>query len=241
MCGRITQHTDPKALTQAFEAAFEEPGTEVALRADGPRYNMPPGTPLAVVRHEERAAGGARRAVARARWGLEVPWQAGRPHANARAEGIEERPAFKAAVAARRCLIPANGFYEWDRRYQPRKPYYFQAREGALALAGIWEWAPLADGGMGMTVAVVTREAAGPVARIHDRMPLFIPPALYDAWLRPEGSLSMAGFLRAGLAVEVTQTAVSLAVNDARRDGPELVQAVAGPTGARLQGDLFGG
>lgn len=243
MCGRITQHTDPKALAKAFEAAFADAGTAEALAGQGPRYNIPPGTPIAVVRNDVDGARDARPVVARARWGLVPPWKSGGGgHANARAEGLAERPTFSAAFAARRCLVPADGFYEWDRRYKPRKPYYFESAEGkVLAMAGIWEWGVAADGDRVMTVAVVTREAAGPVARIHDRMPLFIPESLSDEWLRSDSQRPLASFLRAGLAVEVTQTAVSLAVNDARMEGPDLVKAVEGPTGTRYQADLFGG
>lgn len=242
MCGRMTQHTDPKALAKAFLAEFAEPGTEEILAAQGPRYNIPPGTSIAVVRNDGGGAG-VGPVLARARWGLVPPWKSGGGgHANARAEGLAERPTFSAAFAARRCLVPADGFYEWDRRYQPRKPYYFAAADGkVLAMAGIWEWGASADGGLVMTVAVVTREAAGPVTSIHDRMPLFIPEALAEDWLRSDSQRPLASFLRHGLDVSLSKRAVSLAVNDARREGPDLVKPVKGPAGTRYQADLFGG
>ncbi len=231
MCGRFTVTSDSKALASAFLAEFAEEQEQI-----GPRYNIPPGSAIPVIRLGASMEG--RPVLERAVWGL-VAWPGGRAHPNARAEGLASRPTFKAAFAARRCLVPANGFYEWDRRYQPRKPYYFHSPGEVLPMAGIWEWQESKDGKPVMTVAVVTREAADPVRSIHDRMPLFIAPALWERWLR-SGATQMAPFLDADPVV-LCQRSVSLAVNDARRDGAELIEPLEGPTGAHYQADLFEG
>jgi putative SOS response-associated peptidase YedK len=235
MCGRLTLHSDQKALAKAFKAEFSEKVTTVA------HYNIPPGTSIPVVRHARSSGTGQSRLWESAFWGLIPTWQkTPRGHPNARAESLAEKPAFKDAWARQRCLIPADGFYEWDRRFQPRKPYYFTPSSAPfLTMGGLWTMRLNAQGVPTLTVAIITREARVPVDSIHDRMPLFIEPDDWDAWLAPERTPVLEHYLEAGTRVSLEQCPVSLAVNDARRDGPELVEPLQGPAGTQLQQDLF--
>lgn len=233
MCGRFTLESNQKALARAFVAEFGF--AEDSLKA---RYNITPGTAVAIVRQESDPQ--RRRRLELAQWGL-LPWatsQKGLP--NARVEGIAERPAFREAFAARRCLVPANGFYEWDRRFQPRKPFYFLGgKSDILAMAGLWE--PDRSGAYGgqSTVALVTCAAVSPVDSIHDRMPLFVPPELWQDWLEPSSGVSLDTFLEAGYRISLEKRAVSLQVNNSRAEGSALIEPLEGPAGTHFQADLF--
>jgi putative SOS response-associated peptidase YedK len=156
-----------------------------------PHWNLGPGRPIAVVR-----AAADRAEVAMLRWGL-VPFWATDPTigsrlANARAETAPDKPSFRAAFRARRCLIPADGFYEWQALAgrARKQPWFVQRTNGAVfALAGLWErWVPKAGAGLEPleTCTVLTTEPNALMAPIHSRMPVIIDPAHYAAWLSPD-------------------------------------------------------
>lgn len=170
MCGRFTLTTaDLAALARAWAAEVD-----AALAARWrPRFNVAPGDAHPVL----RARRGALRLEAAA-FGLAGP--GGRPLLNARVETAAGRPAFREAWAGRRAAVPADGFYEWEGPASDRRPSWLHPRAGGtLLLAALWGEAP--GGGPGFTL--LTTAASADVARLHDRMPLLVPPALLDAWL----------------------------------------------------------
>jgi putative SOS response-associated peptidase YedK len=201
-----------------------------------PRYNIAPTQPIAVVRMEHRG-----RALALVRWGLVPAWvEDPRKFTlliNARAEGILERPAFKAAMKYRRCLVPASGFYEWrkgaDRR-APKQPIWIQPPGGGqIAFAGLWETWSDRDGGEVDTAAIVTTAANGPVAAIHDRMPVVILPQDHETWLT--GSVEEAlALLRQPPEDTFEAVQISTRVNSADNDDPGLIAPVT-----PIKRDLF--
>ncbi len=167
-----------------------------------PHWNLGPGRPIAVVRQA-----GASSEVAMLRWGL-VPFWAGDPSignrmANARAESVTEKPAFRAAFKQRRCLIPADGFYEWQtpEKGARKQPWFIHREDGAaFGLAGLWErWAPkqrdtdeTEAAGVLETCTILTMEPNALMAPIHQRMPVIIDPRDYAGWLSPETTADAA-------------------------------------------------
>jgi putative SOS response-associated peptidase YedK len=239
VCGRIDLHTPPARLARLLEATLA-PGVD----GDGtPRWNLPP-TEGVLALVAGRRPGVSARVLAPFRWGL-VPWWAkdaavGNRMINARAETLGERTAYRDAFADRRCLVVADGFYEWFRpdpsSRAGRVPYYFHRSDGApLTLAGLWDrWRDPArrpeEGDVLRSCTIVTTAAGPDVSRIHDRMPVVVEADHVDAWLDPEihepaALLSLLGPSPAGILVSHQ---VGTAVNDVRNDGPELVQAVPG-------------
>lgn len=153
----------------------------------GPRYNAAPRQSLPIVRRERR---GAKREAVLARWGLEPP--AGRasargPLVNARAETAATRPTFREAFRTRRCLVPADGFYEWERTGGTPLPWLFTPAETdeLLLLGGLWAPAATADGAAEDAFTLLTTVPNALVAPLHDRMPVLIPAGAAEAWLDP--------------------------------------------------------
>lgn len=184
MCGRFTMHHDPDQVTDRFEVTQ-------SLFTLPERYNIAPQQTVGVVRQiaqNERILDGYR-------WGL-VPFWAkeqaiGNKMINARAETLAEKPAFKAALTRRRCLIPTDGFYEWDKLGGTRQPTHFRRRDGGLfAFAGLWEeWRDPAGGEDAPplhTFTIITTTPNETVGRIHDRMPVILRPEDEAFWLDPE-------------------------------------------------------
>lgn len=217
MCGRYATTRSSADLSLLFEAVDETTGL-------APRYNVAPTDPVPVVRTDP---GDHRRLLCVGRWGLLPHWatdpRAGARMINARAETVATSPAFARAYASRRALVPVDGWYEWARLPGGGKqPYFITAADGAvLALAGLWSrWGPQRL----LTFTVVTTEARGEVAAIHDRMPLVLPPDRWQHWLHdPSPSLSPPGPpVLAGLELRP----VGNAVGNVRNDGPELIRPV---------------
>jgi putative SOS response-associated peptidase YedK len=218
VCGRFALFSPAAAIADYFDCAL--PIDAPALE---PHYNLTPGQPIAAV----RAADGER-VLAPLRWGL-VPYWAkdpsiGRRLVNARAEGIAAKPAFRDAFRRRRCLIPADGFYEWAAapKGSRRQPYFVTAvDEPLLALAGVWERWRDADGHWLETVVIVTVAANDVLAPIHDRMPLLVRRADQAAWLSSGDPPAVEALARN--APRLGAHAVGIAVNDPRTDDASLI------------------
>lgn len=227
MCGRFTQRFSLREIQELLGLA----GPAANLR---PRYNVAPGQEVAAVRAED----GERR-LSMLRWGLIPAWakdpKIGYRTINARAETAAEKPSFRAAWRARRCLIPADGFYEWERGGKGKQPWLFQpAGGGAFAFAGLWErWtvrkgaplpasmAELDPGDAVETCTILTTGANALVSRVHDRMPVILPPDARDPWLAGE-----AVELGPCPADAMTAHPVSALVNKVANDDPRCVEPV---------------
>lgn len=179
MCGRYTLRAKPEVIAEAFDLP-EVPGLP-------PRYNIAPTQPVPAIRFDP---GRHRRAPDLFRWGLVPSWAddpaIGNRMINARAETVADKPAFRHPFREKRCLVLADGFYEWRREGKHKRPYFIRMRDDRpFAFAGLWEsW----DGGDG-PIESCTHLTTAPnevVAPIHDRMPLILPKSAYDLWLDPE-------------------------------------------------------
>lgn len=241
MCGRYTSTSSVADLASVFEV------DEVRADPLPPRYNVAPTLPVyavALTRPKEEEDKGPRRALGTFRWGLVPSWAkdpaVGNRMINARAEGIADKPAYRNAVARRRCLIPADAFYEWQRRTggdgRPagKLPYAIRRRDGRpMALAGIWEvWRDKGDPDAEpvRSCAIVTTEANALLAPIHDRMPVILEQQDWAAWLDPSTDMAVVEKLMAPAAPEVLEAyPVSTRVNNVSHDGPELLEPLPEP------------
>jgi putative SOS response-associated peptidase YedK len=166
------------------------------------------------------------------RWGLVAAWSDGVMNGaslfNARAESIADKPAFREAVRARRCLLPADGWYEWAHLPDGRRvPHFLSASDGAVvALAAVWEEWRDADGRPLRSTAVVTTAARDDLRFVHDRSPAVLPPEVWERWLDPRTPLPEALAMLTTTAVAVRAWPVSAAVGDVRAAGPELAAPV---------------
>ncbi len=244
MCGRYTSTSTVADLAKVFEV------DEVKAEPMEPRYNVAPTLPVyavALTRPKEDEGKGPRRALGTFRWGLIPSWakdgSVGNRMINARAEGITEKPAYRRAVARRRCLIPADAFYEWQRRTgsdgRPagKLPFAIRRRDGGpMALAGIWEvWRDRDDAGAEpvRSCAIVTTSANRLMAPIHDRMPVILEPADWATWLDPETDMKVVeGLMRPAAEGILEAYAVSTQVNKVTNDGPQLLDRLPGPPGS---------
>jgi putative SOS response-associated peptidase YedK len=221
MCGRFTlTDPSPRRLTQRFDLD----GTfEIDER---PRFNIAPTDPVIAIRRTEAAKNQA----GRLRWGL-VPgfWaekKGQRPLINARAESVASQAAFKESFEQRRCLIPADGFYEWRTDENGKQPIWFSRADGDLfAFAGIWaELRP--EGKDPLTSCALITCAPNDVVRpIHDRMPVLLDPAVESTWLDPDADEdALLELLRPAPLDALDLREVGNAVNSAREDGPHLLE-----------------
>jgi putative SOS response-associated peptidase YedK len=220
MCGRYTLTRPATEVAEQFDLE-EAPALE-------PRYNIAPTQQVFAVR---RLTGEARPTSALFRWGLVPSWATGlsigNRMLNARGETITEKPAFRTAFL-RRCLIAADGFYEWRTVARKKEPVHFRFRDGRLfAIAGLWErWSP--PGGAAVeSCTILTTTANELVLPLHERMPVILDPARYMAWLDPHNS--DVGLLQSWLAPwsadEMIAAAASVRVNNPRNEGPECLEA----------------
>ncbi len=220
MCGRYSLTTADPAQLRARFANTEWTTVE-------PHYNIAPGTDvLAVTTDREGVPRGER-----LRWGLVPNWAAesnvGFKMINARAETIAERPAYRSAFERFRCLIPADGFYEWqalpgERRKQP---FHITRADGELfAFAGLWSVWHRGEPDQLRSCTIITTAANSAVAPVHDRMPVILPRAAEGLWLARDAPLAQLQELLGGLPAEdLALRPVGPAVNDARYDGPECL------------------
>jgi putative SOS response-associated peptidase YedK len=179
MCGRFTLFEAEKILSREFGVS--------GIPTLSPRYNIAPSQPVAAVRATPAGSG---REIALLRWGLIPSWSKdsaiGNRLINARAETAREKPSFRNAFRRHRCLIPANGFYEWQRLERGKQPYFVRMRDERLfAFAGLWDRWGSPDTGVIETCTILTTVANAVLAPIHDRMPVILPPTEYARWLDP--------------------------------------------------------
>ena len=218
MCGRYVSTTPPDVLAAQF--GVDEIVDEELLP---PRWNVAPTDPVpAVVESSE----GVRR-LRPLRWGLLPSFvtdpSSGAKRINARAETVATSPAFRAAFARRRCILPADGFYEWD---EGRQPWFVHRADGLpLAMAGVWEVWRGPDDVLVRTCAVITTRANATVAPVHDRMPAILEVAEYEPWLDRRVDAGEALPLLHPVADDLLiRYAVTTRVNNVRHDGPELIE-----------------
>ena len=244
MCGRYALSADRDALALEFEV------DAVTTSQLPPRWNIAPTSDVYIVK-ERVADGVVTRELVVARWGLVPSWAQdasnGAKLANARSETVAVKPSFRSAFAQRRCLLPADGWYEWmpvavHNGKMRKQPYYFSV-DGVAAFAAIYEWwrprDATADVEPLLTASLLTTEAVGPAADIHARMPVLLPQRLWSAWLDPLTSQPSTEVVSSAVAAlptaDVRIRAVSMAVNQVRNDGPHLLDhcepepSVAGP------------
>jgi putative SOS response-associated peptidase YedK len=221
MCGRYTLRTPVEKLAEEF--GFDATSVELP-----PNYNVAPTQEVAAVLSE----GGERR-LELLRWGLIPSWAddpgIGSRMINARAETAPEKPSFRRAFRERRCLIPADGFYEWKRMNGTKQPYYIRMREGhPFAFAGLWEgWKD--DGGPEIrSCAILTTAPNALAGEIHDRMPVILPVGAYDAWLDPEAEKEeLVALLAPYPEAEMEAYPVSRFVNSPSNNDPRCIEPAA--------------
>lgn len=227
MCGRFVAASTPDEIARYFDAV------EVVDPTPEPNFNVAPSTDVAVVLEEE----GVRR-LDSLRWGLVPLWakdpSIGNRMINARAEGLADKNAFKHAYRRRRCIVAADGFYEWKKwpGRKTRQPYYFhRADDEPLALAGLWEsWhGPGRNGSRHMrSVTIVTTRANDTMMPIHDRMPVILPPPAWARWLdRDQRDVDRFDELLVPAPSSLlVMHPVSTEVNHAVATGPELIEPI---------------
>lgn len=222
MCGRYSITTPPEAMTRLFSIAGPVPNFPA-------RYNVAPTQDVPVVRQA-----GPARELALLRWGLIPSWarEGAKPLINARGESVADKPSFRTSFKRRRCLLPADGFYEWHRpNGGPKTPFNIRLREeGPFAMAGIWDRWAAPDGSELDTCAIITTGANKTLAPIHDRMPVILAPKDWDAWLlTPETEArDLLPLLRPAPDDLLEAYEISTRVNRVANDDPALLEP-AGP------------
>ncbi|HTT47246.1 MAG TPA: SOS response-associated peptidase [Pseudolabrys sp.] len=220
MCGRYTVTASPEVLRALFAYA-EQPNFP-------PRYNIAPTQPIAIVRLVD-----GKRQFALVRWGLLPSWVKD-PMTftlliNARGESVVDKPAFRAAMKRRRCLIPADGFYEWQKAGDRKRPFYVHAKSGEpLAFAGLWETWTGPNGEELDTAAIVTTRANKTLGPIHDRMPVIVPPEAFDLWLNSNevDTTTASALIAPALDGLLEAYEISTAVNRTANDNAKLLEPI---------------
>lgn len=224
MCGRYIIKTESNQLESQFGAAA---GDESVLR---PRFNVAPTqlVPVIVEQDDHRIVEGFR-------WGLIPSWAKdaaiGNKMINARSETLAEKPSFRNAFKRRRCIIPASGFYEWQKQSSgPKQPFLFYPHDkGLFAFAGLYEeWLDRASGELVESCTIITTSANETMAPFHDRMPVILASEDYEKWLDPKNNdtAALAELLKPCAPELIEFYPVSRAVNSPSHDGPELAERV---------------
>ena len=229
MCGRYTVTSAPEALRALFRYA-EQPNFP-------PRYNIAPTQPIGIVRLVD-----GQRQFALVRWGLLPSWVKD-PKTfslliNARGESVIDKPAFRAAMKRRRCLIPADGFYEWQATGNRKRPFYVRAKSGApLAFAGLWESWMGPNGEELDTAAIVTTRANKTLAPIHERMPVIVPEEAFDLWLNTNAADAQTAAALIAPAPDSLLEAyeISTAVNRTANDNAKLLEPLGLAAAAEIK------
>ena len=237
MCGRFTLKTDPKVIARQFQvssiailegriADLTSPTRlldEIESDPFQPNFNVAPThqIPTVVSQNEERL-------LAAFTWGLIPSWAKdpaiGSRMINARSETAAEKPSFRSALVKRRCIVPADGWYEWQGSPGKKTPYYFSApNDSVLGLAGIYESWKQPDGALLWSVAILTQEARPDFSYIHDRMPVLLTPELEDSWLNSTAS-PLQDALASAAEVTLQAWEVSSAVGNVKNNSADLVR-----------------
>ena len=226
MCGRFTVHLSPDEIGNLYDAA--QPVLPLDLP---PRYNGAPTQDFAACRLD--TAG--RRVIARLSWGLVPPWAKdagiGSRMINARAETLHDKPAYRAAFRARRCLVPASGWFEWQGARGTKQPWYITSADGSpLSFAALWErWDRSGD--LLETFTIITKEACDSLADIHHRQPAIIRPDHFDDWLDPSlPSGQLLDVVRKPCTGPFEKRPVSTRVNRLANNEPSILDPIRLPT-----------
>lgn len=221
MCGRFALRVSPAELITRF--GLDE------CAGFTPSYNIPPGTDIPVIRQSPEGM----RVLHLLRWGLVPHWSKdpaiGAKLNNARGESVAEKPSFRDAFKRRRCLIPANGFFEWKAEGKIKQPYYISLKSGEpMAMGGLWESWKAPDGSILRTVCVVTTSPNAVMTPIHDRMPVIVAPENRQSWLSgtPEEIAGIVAPYRDG---ELQAWPVSRRVSKTQDDDAGLIEPVEVP------------
>jgi len=219
MCGRFTLTADVNALQGAFPWLNVPPELQ-------PRYNIAPSQPVAVVPND------GKRRLDFYTWGLIPSWakdpSLGSRMINARAETLAEKPSFRNSFKRRRCLILADGFYEWrqEAQSQPKTPMYIRLEAGEpFAFAGLWDQWNAPDGSTILSCTIITTQPNSLVEKIHNRMPVILPAGAHSAWLEPgeQNPAELSRWLVPYPAAEMMAYPVSRRVNSPGNDSPDMI------------------
>jgi putative SOS response-associated peptidase YedK len=216
MCGRFTLKTPASRVAELFDTL---PTVDIE-----PRYNIAPTQEIVACRRQEPGPG---RELVRLRWGLVPSWgkdlSQGVRAINARSETAREKPTFRSSFSRRRCLVPADGFFEWKLIGKRKQPFYVRFDDARLfAMAGLWDrWS--GEGRVVDSVTILTTEPSPLLASLHDRMPVILPPKHFDAWL--------TGKAHEEILIPFDEPSfrpipVSSIVNNVRHDGPECIEPI---------------
>lgn len=216
MCGRFTMRSSPQRVAEVFGLAD--------LPLFEPRYNVAPTQQVPAVRVREDA-----RELAFLRWGLIPSWaddpKIGNRMINARSDTVAEKPSYRKAFAKRRCLIVADGFYEWRKTDGAKQPYFIRLRnDSPFGQAGLWErWTRGEETIESCTI--LTTEANAAMSGLHDRMPVILSPRDYDLWLDPavHEAERLAPLLRPYAGDDLIASPVSTRVNSPTHEGPQCL------------------
>jgi len=219
MCGRFALKAPPRSIQEHFNLS-----EQVDL---SPRYNIAPSQKIAVVR---QLPGKNSRRLDMLHWGLIPGWakdmKIGYKMINARAETLAQKPSFRAAFKKHRCLIAADGFYEWKHAGKAKQPFYFHLKTGAVfGFAGLWESWNDPEGSIVESCTIITTAANELIRKIHDRMPVILPPQKYDAWLQDTTSAAaLQRILIPYPAGEMEAYQVKPEVNNPKYDAPDCIR-----------------
>jgi putative SOS response-associated peptidase YedK len=228
MCGRFTLKNLDRLLDRLRARGVEVSGINEII----PRFNIAPSQEILTIVERDSA-----REATFLQWGL-IPYWSKEPKGviNARVETIEEKPSFKESFERRRCLILADGFYEWERNGKISQPYYFQLKRAEpFAFAGIWDRWQAGDRSI-ISCAIITTTANELLAKIHTRMPVILRPDSYDLWLSDQSrATDLKDLLIPFPADQMTSHAVGYDVNDAKVDNEDLLREVEPNVGVNFR------
>lgn len=220
MCGRYTLGREPGSLLDYFHLHGEVPAYHLS-------YNIAPSQTAPVIVQDANQ----HRVCRMMRWGLVPHWAKQEDTRyrmiNARCETVAQKPAYRDAFRASRCLVPADGFYEWHQAEDGKQPYYiYEANRGLFAMAGLWSKWQSEDRSL-LTFSILTTQANPLMQDIHERMPVILPESDYDSWLNPTTSKqALLDMLHTPVAVKLAMHPVSKAVNNPDNDLQSLIEAV---------------
>lgn len=218
MCGRFALKTPTSVLASHFKL---DETVDVA-----PRYNIAPGTDIPTIRHSPEG----KRVMHLLRWGLVPHWAKdpgiGTKLSNARGETVADKPSFRDAFKRRRCLVPADGFYEWKAEGRVKQPYYFSMKDGTpFALGGVWESWRAPNGDILRTCCLITTAPNEIMMPVHDRMPVIVSPDDYAQWLTGEPVEAQA-LIKPYPIEDMQAWAVSRRVSRSGEEGADLINPV---------------